>query len=62
MTEFNFISKAPINKGLLGDIKYCVIKANGTKYLLRVSPIEQYETKESEFEMGGSWCFHVFTY
>ena len=51
MKELNFTSKILITKGWSSDKKYCVTKADGTKYLLRVSPIEQYEIKKSEFEM-----------
>ncbi len=47
MTEF--ISKEPINKGWSGDKKYCVTDEQGNKFLLRVSPIEQYERKKSEY-------------
>jgi aminoglycoside phosphotransferase (APT) family kinase protein len=47
----NFTRIEPINKGWSGDQKYCVTKAGGIKYLLRISPIEQYERKKSEFEM-----------
>ena len=47
MTEF--IKKEPINKGWSGDKKYCVTDACGNKYLLRVSPSEQFERKKSEF-------------
>lgn len=46
-----FIKIEPITKGWSGDKKYCVTSANGTKYLLRISPIEQYERKKAEFEM-----------
>ena len=49
MTEF--ISKEPINKGWSGDKKYCVTDEQGKKFLLRVSPIEQYERKKSEYEL-----------
>ena len=49
MTEF--ISKEPINKGWSGDKKYCVTDEQGNKFLLRVSPIEQYERKKSEYEL-----------
>ena len=47
----NFVTKEPINKGWSGDKKYCVTDENGTRYLLRVSPIEQYERKKSEYEL-----------
>lgn len=50
MAEMNFIAKEPINKGWSGDKKYCVTDAQGKKFLLRISPIEQYEQKKSEYE------------
>jgi len=46
-----FIRIEPITKGWSSDKKYCVTSADGTKYLLRISPIEQYERKKAEFEM-----------
>ncbi len=51
MTTFDFIKTEPIEKGWSGDKKYCVTKEDGTKLLLRISPIEQLETKKAEFEM-----------
>lgn len=42
--------KEPIAKGWSGDQKYCVTSEDGTKYLLRISPLEQYERKKNEFE------------
>lgn len=42
--------KEPIAKGWSGDQKYCVTAEDGTKYLLRISPLEQYERKKNEFE------------
>lgn len=47
----NFVSKEFINKGWSSDKKYCVTDENGTRYLLRVSDIAQYDTKQSEFNM-----------
>ncbi len=38
-----FITKEPINKGWSCDKKYCVTTADGTKYLLRVTPLEKSE-------------------
>lgn len=46
-----FFSKEPINKGWSSDKKFCVTDENGTQYLLRVSDIAQYDTKQSEFNM-----------
>ena len=48
-----FVSKEIINKGWSGDKKYCVKNDKGEKFLLRVSPIEQYDRKKSEFELMG---------
>jgi len=46
----NFIEKIEINKGWSGDKKYRATAEDGTTYLLRISPTEQYERKKSEFE------------
>lgn len=46
-----YILKEPITKGWSGDKKYRVTTADGTKYLLRISPPEQYGRKKTEFEM-----------
>ena len=46
-----FTSKALIDKGWSEDKKYCVTKDDGMKYLLRVSPIKQYERKKSEYDL-----------
>ena len=51
MSSYRFISKELIQKGWSGDKKYCAIDKEGNKFLLRVSPIEQYERKKSEFEL-----------
>ena len=51
MSQFDFVSKTTVEKGWSGDKKYCAVTADGTKYLLRVSPKEQYERKKSEFEL-----------
>ncbi len=47
----NFIKVEPIVKGWSEDKKYCVTKADDTKYLLRISPIERYEARKALFEM-----------
>ena len=47
----NFVAMEPINKGWSGDKKYCATDVNGTRYLLRVSDIAQYDAKQSEFYM-----------
>lgn len=51
MKNFEFVSKTPVEKGWSGDKKYCAVTADGIKYLLRVSTIEQYDRKKSEFEL-----------
>lgn len=45
------ISKQPIDKGWSGDKKYCVTDTNGTKYLLRISPLEKSAKREQMFIM-----------
>lgn len=40
-----------IIKGWSEDKKYCVTKAEGTKYLLRTSPIERFEARKSLFSV-----------
>ena len=47
----NIVSRKPIQEGWSGDRKYCVTDENGTRFLLRVSDIAQYEAKQAEFEM-----------
>jgi aminoglycoside phosphotransferase (APT) family kinase protein len=42
-----FSNVEPINKGWSEDKKYCVTKTNGTKYLLRVTPIATVRGKKS---------------
>lgn len=51
MLKFNFMSLTPITKGWSGDKKYCVIRVDGRKYLLRISPSDHYNRKKVEFEM-----------
>ncbi|MCT4564138.1 MAG: hypothetical protein N4A68_07425 [Maledivibacter sp.] len=51
MTEFNFTSMVPIKKGWSEDKKYCVTKEDGTRYLLRITPIERFETRKTLFSM-----------
>lgn len=51
MSHHKFVTKELIQKGWSGDKKYRVTDNNGNKFLLRVSPIEQYEFKKKEFEM-----------
>ena len=47
----SIIKKEPLSKGWSEDKKYCVSTADGIKYLLRLSPISQYETKKLLFDM-----------
>jgi aminoglycoside phosphotransferase (APT) family kinase protein len=49
--EKSFTQIEPINKGWSSDKKYCVTKANGKKYLFRISPLEKYELKKHDYEM-----------
>lgn len=49
MPQYSFVSKERIDKGWSGDVKYCARDAQGNRYLLRVSPIEQRDRKEREY-------------
>ncbi|MDD4124853.1 MAG: phosphotransferase [Eubacteriales bacterium] len=51
MNMMKFIKTEPVTKGWSCDKKYRVTKADGTEYLLRVSPVGQYERKKAMFEM-----------
>ncbi|MDD4414938.1 MAG: phosphotransferase [Oscillospiraceae bacterium] len=46
-----FIKVEPITKGWSEDKKYCVTKADGTKYLLRISPASHFESRKALFAM-----------
>ncbi len=46
-----FIEKSPINKGWSGDRKFCVTDEQGHKFLLRISPMEQYARKKRQFAL-----------
>ena len=46
-----FVSKEPINKGWSCDKKYCVTDDKGTKYLLRITPLEKSASREDMFRM-----------
>ena len=46
-------SRTPIDKGWSGDQKYCACTADGTKYLLRISPMERMLRRKGEFERMG---------
>jgi len=47
----SIVHKEPINRGWSEDKKYCVTIADGTKYLLRITPISRYETRKALFAM-----------
>ncbi len=49
MMGIHFITKQPVNKGWSSDKKYCVTDENGERYLLRISDMDQYDAKQSEF-------------
>lgn len=51
MGEFNFKSMIPITKGWSEDKKFCVTAQDDTKYLLRISSIERFETRKALFEV-----------
>ena len=47
----NSINKGPILEGWSNDRKYCFTNEKGERFLLRVSDIEHYDAKQSEFVM-----------
>ena len=47
----NIILKEPITKGWSEDKKYCVTTTDGSRYLLRITPISRYEIRKSLFDM-----------
>jgi serine/threonine-protein kinase len=47
----SFITAEPITKGWSEDAKYCVTTHDGTKYLLRMTPIARYEARKSLFDI-----------
>jgi len=51
MSDLIFISKEPINKGWSCDTKYCVTTADGTKYLLRITPEEKSANRAEMFRL-----------
>lgn len=51
MHEFDFETVIPIEKGWSEDKKYRVEKKDGRCYLLRVTPIQRYETRKALFAM-----------
>ena len=54
MNYYNrIVSRVPIEKGWSGDKKYCVNTDNGSKYLLRISPMERLSRRKQEFARMG---------
>ena len=53
MLPSSFVTKQRIEKGWSGDKKYCVTDAQGNRFLLRVSPVEQDARKKSIFARMG---------
>lgn len=51
MQVINITDRVLIEKGWSGDKKYCVTDIDGTKYLLRISPISQYNQKKQGYQM-----------
>lgn len=51
MSLHRFIARELIDKGWSMDKKYCVIDNQGKKFLLRISPFDQYKRKKSEYEL-----------
>ncbi len=48
--QYKFETLKLIEKGWSEDKKYCAADSKGNKFLLRVSPITQYERKKNEYE------------
>ncbi|MEA4832686.1 hypothetical protein SDC9_117467 [bioreactor metagenome] len=46
-----FTDKVPITKGMSGDQKFRITCSEGSRFLLRISDINQYERKQAEFNM-----------
>jgi len=51
MLRHRFVTRGLIDKGWSGDRKYRVTDEQGHRFLLRVSPIEQYDRRKSEYEL-----------
>ena len=58
------VVRTPIKKGWSGDKKYGAVTADGTQYLLRISPIDRLERRKGEFlrmqqvaSLGIPMCF-----
>ena len=50
MIYHTIVARMPIEKCWSGDKKYCAVTVDGTKYLLRLSPVERLERRKAEFE------------
>ena len=51
MIKMKFVNKEPINKGWSCDRKYCAVTADGTKYLLRITPKENSASRADMFRI-----------
>ncbi len=47
----SFTKIVPITKGISGDKKYYIETNDGKRYLLRVTDIDAYDQKKTEFEV-----------
>ena len=44
-----YIKKTPIDEGWSKDKKYCLVASDGTKMFMRLSSVDSYERKKSEY-------------
>lgn len=51
VSPYAFVTRQPIDKGWSNDKKYRVTDEQGNTFLLRVSPMEQYDGKKSEYDL-----------
>ena len=51
MIQMKFVNRESINKGWSCDRKYCAMTADGTKYLLRITPKEKSASRADMFRM-----------
>ena len=54
VSDFIFVSKKEIKRGWSGDSKYCVTTADGSEYLLRITPAAKASRVEEIFELQKS--------
>lgn len=47
----SYVHMEPISKGWSEDKKYCITKAGGQQFLLRITPISRYDARKALFEM-----------